>query len=170
MDQRCEAAVPAKPSGHDAMHSVQTAVASFPVVPEIMWGYCVPRGERSRRDPVCSIPPRVPLPDFLAPHPVARTAVTVAGLPCISTRAVPFSHGGGSYVRRDDRAGDKVVPKPSPLLSSPEACGFGTCRPDRGVPAGGGPAGPHPVEVTQIVVLAMIQERCSASDNKGGLR
>ncbi|HEU4427062.1 MAG TPA: class III lanthionine synthetase LanKC [Pilimelia sp.] len=64
-----------------------------------------------RRDPVFYVPPWVTLPDFLGPHFAARNSVTVAGLPYTIERVVHFSNGGGIYVGRDTRTGERVVLK-----------------------------------------------------------
>lgn len=61
------------------------------------------------RDPVFRTPSWVTLPDFLAPHLVARNAVTVADLPYTIERPLHFSNGGGIYLGRDNRTGEQVV-------------------------------------------------------------
>ncbi|MFI9232381.1 class III lanthionine synthetase LanKC [Streptomyces rimosus] len=64
-----------------------------------------------RRDPRFSPPEWVTLPDFLAPQLAARNATTVADLPYQIESALHFSNGGGVYLGRDRRTGDKVVLK-----------------------------------------------------------
>ena len=64
-----------------------------------------------RRDPVFHIPPWVTLPDFLAPQLAARNAVTTTELPYAIERVLHFSNGGGIYVARDTRTGERVVLK-----------------------------------------------------------
>lgn len=64
-----------------------------------------------RRGPVFYVPPWVDLPDFLAPHLAERNAVTVTDLPYSIERVLHFSNGGGIYVARDNRTGNRVVLK-----------------------------------------------------------
>jgi serine/threonine protein kinase len=64
-----------------------------------------------RRDPVFHTPPWVTVPEFLAPHLAARNAVTVNDMPYTVERVVHFSNGGGIYVGRDTRTGERVVLK-----------------------------------------------------------
>jgi tRNA A-37 threonylcarbamoyl transferase component Bud32 len=63
------------------------------------------------RGPAFQVPEWIELPDFLRPHLDARTAVTVADLPYTIESALHFSNGGGVYVGRDSRTGEKVVLK-----------------------------------------------------------
>ncbi len=64
-----------------------------------------------RRDPVFHLPPWVTLPDFLAPHLAARNTITVADLPYTIEQVMHFSNGGGIYVGKDTRTGEKIVLK-----------------------------------------------------------
>ena len=63
------------------------------------------------RSPVFTVPPWVPLPDFLAPHLAARNSMTVAGLPYSVEQALHFSNGGGVYAAVDKRTGERVILK-----------------------------------------------------------
>jgi tRNA A-37 threonylcarbamoyl transferase component Bud32 len=63
------------------------------------------------RGPVFRVPDWVTPPAFLRPHLDARSAVTVAGLPCTIESALHFSNGGGVYLARDNRTGRQVVLK-----------------------------------------------------------
>jgi class III lanthionine synthetase len=63
------------------------------------------------RLPVFSPPAWLPLPSFLAPHLAARNAATVDGLPCHVEDVLHFSNGGGVYLARDERTGERVVLK-----------------------------------------------------------
>ncbi|MDT9682862.1 class III lanthionine synthetase LanKC [Streptomyces sp. TRM76323] len=63
------------------------------------------------RGPVFQTPSWVTVPDFLRPHLAARHAVTVSDLPYAVERALHFSNGGGVYVARDTRTGERVVLK-----------------------------------------------------------
>jgi serine/threonine protein kinase len=53
----------------------------------------------------------VTLPGFLAPQLAARNAVTVDDLPYTVERVLHFSNGGGIYLGRDSRTGERVVLK-----------------------------------------------------------
>jgi serine/threonine protein kinase len=64
-----------------------------------------------KRDPVFHVPPWVTLPAFLEPHLAARNAVTTTDLPYTIERVLHFSNGGGIYLGRDTRTGEKVVLK-----------------------------------------------------------
>jgi len=64
-----------------------------------------------RRDPVFHVPDWVTLPSFLAPHLAARNATTTKDLPYQIERVIHFSNGGGLYVGRDTRTGERVVLK-----------------------------------------------------------
>jgi tRNA A-37 threonylcarbamoyl transferase component Bud32 len=63
------------------------------------------------RGPVFALPPWVALPDFLEPHLAARNAVTTTGLPYEIESVLQFSNGGGVYLARDRRTGERVVLK-----------------------------------------------------------
>ncbi len=63
------------------------------------------------RGPTFAVPPWVTLPDFLEPHLAARNAVTLAGLPYQVESVLHFSNGGGVYLGRDTRTGQRVVLK-----------------------------------------------------------
>ncbi|CAL9382068.1 class III lanthionine synthetase LanKC [Streptomyces sp. enrichment culture] len=63
------------------------------------------------RGPVFRIPDWVEPPAFLRPHLEARNALTVAGLPYAIESALHFSNGGGVYLARDSRTGQRVVLK-----------------------------------------------------------
>ncbi|MEE1752030.1 class III lanthionine synthetase LanKC [Streptomyces sp. SP18CS02] len=63
------------------------------------------------RGPAFHVPPWVTPPAFLRPHLDARSAVTVTDIPYTIERALHFSNGGGVYVGRDSRTGEKVVLK-----------------------------------------------------------
>jgi predicted Ser/Thr protein kinase len=58
-----------------------------------------------------TLPPWVSLPAFLEPHLAARNAVTTTGLPYEIERVLHFSNGGGVYLARDRRTGERVVLK-----------------------------------------------------------
>ncbi|MFD3629232.1 class III lanthionine synthetase LanKC [Streptomyces sp. NPDC058698] len=63
------------------------------------------------RGPVFRVPEWVEPPSFLRPHLEARDALTVAGLPYAVESALHFSNGGGVYLARDSRTGQRVVLK-----------------------------------------------------------
>ncbi|AIV32968.1 class III lanthionine synthetase LanKC [Streptomyces sp. CCM_MD2014] len=63
------------------------------------------------RGPVFRVPDWVSPPPFLRPHLDARSAVTVTGLPYTVESALHFSNGGGVYLARDTRTGERVVLK-----------------------------------------------------------
>jgi tRNA A-37 threonylcarbamoyl transferase component Bud32 len=63
------------------------------------------------RGPTFTVPPWVALPAFLEPHLAARNAVTTTGLPYDIDSVLHFSNGGGVYLGRDRRTGDRVVLK-----------------------------------------------------------
>ncbi|MFG2682493.1 class III lanthionine synthetase LanKC [Streptomyces sp. NPDC048392] len=63
------------------------------------------------RGPVFRVPDWVSPPAFLRPHLDARSAVTVTGLPYTIESALHFSNGGGVYLARDSRTGERVVLK-----------------------------------------------------------
>jgi serine/threonine protein kinase len=63
------------------------------------------------RGPVFVVPSWVTLPDVLAPHLAARSAVTLKEVPYDVEQALHFSNGGGVYLGRDRRTGEKVVLK-----------------------------------------------------------
>jgi hypothetical protein len=63
------------------------------------------------RGPVFSLPPWVNLPGFLDSHLAARNAVTTEGLPYEIESVLQFSNGGGVYLARDLRTGNRVVLK-----------------------------------------------------------
>ncbi|WP_431986881.1 class III lanthionine synthetase LanKC [Streptomyces griseoflavus] len=63
------------------------------------------------RGPVFRVPDWVEPPAFLRPHLEARDALTVAGLPYAIESALHFSNGGGVYLARDSRTGQRVVLK-----------------------------------------------------------
>ncbi|MEU6715324.1 class III lanthionine synthetase LanKC [Nonomuraea sp. NPDC046802] len=58
-----------------------------------------------------SVPPWTTLPAFLAPHLAARNSVTLSGLPYQVESVLHFSNGGGVYLGRDTRTGERVVLK-----------------------------------------------------------
>ncbi|WP_043634750.1 class III lanthionine synthetase LanKC [Nonomuraea candida] len=58
-----------------------------------------------------SVPPWTTLPAFLEPQLAARNAVTTAGLPYTIESVLHFSNGGGVYLGRDQRTGERVVLK-----------------------------------------------------------
>ncbi|MFH8405912.1 class III lanthionine synthetase LanKC [Streptomyces sp. NPDC018019] len=64
-----------------------------------------------RRGPAFKPPEWVTLPGFLAPQLAARNSTTVTDLPYQIESALHFSNGGGVYLGRDRRTGDKVVLK-----------------------------------------------------------
>jgi hypothetical protein len=64
-----------------------------------------------KRGPVFSPPEWAKLPAFLEPHLAARNAVTVSDLPYSIERVLHYSNGGGIYLARDSRNGEKVVLK-----------------------------------------------------------
>ncbi|GAA1901629.1 class III lanthionine synthetase LanKC [Streptomyces sodiiphilus] len=63
------------------------------------------------RAPTFSVPPWVPLPEFLKPQLDARNATTTSDLPYRIERALHFSNGGGVYTGTDTRTGERVVLK-----------------------------------------------------------
>ncbi|TDQ00228.1 class III lanthionine synthetase LanKC [Labedaea rhizosphaerae] len=63
------------------------------------------------RGPTFALPPWIPLPAFLEPHLAARAAVTTTDLPYTIESAMQFSNGGGVYLGRDNRSGERVVLK-----------------------------------------------------------
>ncbi|MFF1957398.1 class III lanthionine synthetase LanKC [Streptomyces sp. NPDC058220] len=63
------------------------------------------------RGPVFRIPDWVEPPGFLRAHLDARDATTVVDIPYTIEQALHFSNGGGVYVGRDSRTGEKVVLK-----------------------------------------------------------
>lgn len=63
------------------------------------------------RGPLFAVPPWVTLPEFLAPHLAARNSVTMTGLPYHVESVMHFSNGGGVYLARDERTGERVVLK-----------------------------------------------------------
>ncbi|MFE3251662.1 class III lanthionine synthetase LanKC [Streptomyces sp. NPDC059209] len=63
------------------------------------------------RGPVFRTPDWITPPDVLRPHLEARAATTVASSPYVVEQALHFSNGGGVYVGRDSRTGEKVVLK-----------------------------------------------------------
>ncbi|MEU4657690.1 class III lanthionine synthetase LanKC [Streptomyces sp. NPDC023723] len=63
------------------------------------------------RGPVFRVPEWVTVPAFLRPHLAARSALTVAELPYTIESALHFSNGGGVYLGRDTRSGERVVLK-----------------------------------------------------------
>ncbi|GAA3089251.1 class III lanthionine synthetase LanKC [Streptosporangium carneum] len=63
------------------------------------------------REPAFTVPSWVTLPAFLEPHLAARNAVTTNGLPYQVESVMQFSNGGGVYLGRDLRTGDRVVLK-----------------------------------------------------------
>ncbi|MEV8533713.1 class III lanthionine synthetase LanKC [Streptomyces sp. NPDC051211] len=63
------------------------------------------------RGPVFRLPDWVALPAFLKPHVDARAAVTLTDLPYTVESALHFSNGGGVYLGRDSRTGERVVLK-----------------------------------------------------------
>ncbi|MFF5207426.1 class III lanthionine synthetase LanKC [Streptosporangium sp. NPDC000396] len=63
------------------------------------------------RGPAFGVPSWVTLPEFLEPHLSARNAVTTNGLPYEIESVIQFSNGGGVYLGRDLRTGERVVLK-----------------------------------------------------------
>ncbi|MFE3557030.1 class III lanthionine synthetase LanKC [Streptomyces sp. NPDC059193] len=63
------------------------------------------------RGPAFQPPEWLELPDFLAPHLAARSAVTLTDVPFTVERALHFSNGGGVYAGTDTRTGEPVVLK-----------------------------------------------------------
>lgn len=63
------------------------------------------------RGPVFRTPDWITPPDVLLPHLEARAATTVEASPYVVEQALHFSNGGGVYVGRDSRTGEKVVLK-----------------------------------------------------------
>jgi predicted Ser/Thr protein kinase len=63
------------------------------------------------RGPVFAIPDWITLPEFLQPHLAARNAVTTTGMPYEIESVLHFSNGGGVYLARDQRTGERVVLK-----------------------------------------------------------
>ncbi|MEU3255321.1 class III lanthionine synthetase LanKC [Streptomyces sp. NPDC006997] len=63
------------------------------------------------RGPVFRTPEWVDPPAFLRPHLEARAAATLADLPYTVESALHFSNGGGVYLGRDTRTGERVVLK-----------------------------------------------------------
>jgi predicted Ser/Thr protein kinase len=64
-----------------------------------------------RRTATFTVPPWTTLPEFLEPHLAARNAVTTTGLAYEIEKVLHFSNGGGVYLGRDLRTGDRVVLK-----------------------------------------------------------
>ncbi|MFC6881925.1 MULTISPECIES: class III lanthionine synthetase LanKC [Actinomadura] len=58
-----------------------------------------------------AVPEWISLPEFLGPHLAARNAVTTTGLPYRIESVLHFSNGGGVYLGRDERGGERVVLK-----------------------------------------------------------
>lgn len=86
--------------------------------------HCLSAGERvlavadgdgnlvpDRRGATFSVPPWTRLPAFLESHLAARNAVTTSGLPYRIESVLHFSNGGGVYLARDERDGERVVLK-----------------------------------------------------------
>lgn len=63
------------------------------------------------RGPVFAIPSWVTLPEFLEPHLAERNSVTFTDLPYEIDSVMQFSNGGGVYLGRDRRTGQRVVLK-----------------------------------------------------------
>jgi tRNA A-37 threonylcarbamoyl transferase component Bud32 len=63
------------------------------------------------RGPTFAVPAWVTLPEFLEPHLAARNAVSIAELPYEFESVLLFSNGGGVYLGRDRRTGERVVLK-----------------------------------------------------------
>ncbi|KIF72510.1 serine/threonine protein kinase [Streptomyces sp. AcH 505] len=63
------------------------------------------------RGPSLNIPAWVTPPPFLLPHLEARKAVGLADVPYSVEGALHFSNGGGVYLGRDTRSGERVVLK-----------------------------------------------------------
>jgi hypothetical protein len=64
-----------------------------------------------RRNPVFTVPPWVGVPGCLEPALTARNAVTFEGVPYVPEKALHFSNGGGVYLARSEKTGEKVVLK-----------------------------------------------------------
>ncbi|TYB68742.1 protein kinase/lanthionine synthetase C family protein [Nonomuraea sp. PA05] len=58
-----------------------------------------------------SVPPWTTLPSFLEPQLAARNSVTTTELPYTIESVLHFSNGGGVYLGRDKRTGERVVLK-----------------------------------------------------------
>ncbi|MFE2456487.1 class III lanthionine synthetase LanKC [Streptomyces sp. NPDC059402] len=102
------------------------------------------------RGPVFRLPDWVSPPAFLRPHLDARSAVTVTGLPYAVESALHFSNGGGVYLARDTRTGERVVLKEA--------------RPHAGLAADGADA------VTRLHRERRALERLSGLDCTPGVR
>ena len=63
------------------------------------------------RSPVFTMPEWVRLPEFLAPHLVARNSAGLTDLEYDITGALHFSNGGGVYTATDKRTGERVILK-----------------------------------------------------------
>ncbi|TDD28103.1 lantipeptide synthetase [Kribbella turkmenica] len=63
------------------------------------------------RGPTFSVPPWVPLPEFLRPHLDARNAVTTDDLAYTIDGVIQFSNGGGVYLGHHNDTGERVVLK-----------------------------------------------------------
>ncbi|RBQ14127.1 lantipeptide synthetase [Spongiactinospora rosea] len=63
------------------------------------------------RNAVFGVPPWTTLPAFLEPHLAARNAVTTTDLPYQVENVLHFSNGGGVYLAKDTRTGERVVLK-----------------------------------------------------------
>jgi len=70
-----------------------------------------------------SVPPWTTLPEFLQPHLAARNAVTTTGLPYRIENVLHFSNGGGVYLARDVRTGERVVLKEARPYAGLDAAG-----------------------------------------------
>jgi hypothetical protein len=75
------------------------------------------------RGPTFALPPWVRLPDFLDSHLAARNAVTLTGLPYEIESVLQFSNGGGVYLGRDLRTGNRVVLKEGRPLAGLDTSG-----------------------------------------------
>lgn len=63
------------------------------------------------RGPVFAVPSWVSLPEFLRPYLEARNSVSIEGMPYEIETVLHFSNGGGVYLGRDRRTGQRVVLK-----------------------------------------------------------
>ncbi|NUR87048.1 MAG: lantipeptide synthetase, partial [Nonomuraea sp.] len=98
--------------------------------------HCLAAGERvlavadgegtlvpDRREATFSVPPWTGLPPFLESQLAARNAVTTEGLPYRIESVLHFSNGGGVYLARDTRGGERVVLKEARPYAGLDAAG-----------------------------------------------
>ncbi|MDF5752290.1 class III lanthionine synthetase LanKC [Spongiactinospora sp. TRM90649] len=75
------------------------------------------------RNAVFAVPPWTTLPEFLEPHLAARNAVTTQELPYQVESVLHFSNGGGVYLAKDTRTGERVVLKEARPYAGLDAAG-----------------------------------------------